>query len=1406
MYNPVATYRLQFHQKFTFAEFEQIIGYLQQLGVSTIYASPVFEADPGSTHGYDGVNPHRINPEIGTEDQLLQISARLKEQQIGWLQDIVPNHMGYSQHNPWLMDVLEKGSQSAYATFFESARTSTLFKDERLMVPFLGSPLEQVIQGGELTIAYMDGRLVLKYYDSYWPLSPKSYPRIFGSAKTKNSQLQDLLNSFDNAQSSTDTFAQKWDEFRANLQAFTADKKGKEYINRSLKAVNNSPDLLTEIADEQAYRLCSYEETDQRINFRRFFTVNSLICLNIQDKAVFNEFHQYIKTLTDQGIFQGLRIDHIDGLYDPEQYLNRLRQLAGPETYIVTEKILEQGEDMPHEWPVQGNTGYDFLAQVNNLFTNTGAEKHFTRFYQQLVNDDTPVEEQILQKKAHILKEHMGGELDNLCQLFYQLKLGDKKLLTDISSEQLKEAIGQLLIHCPVYRYYGNQMPLKHEDEQTLKKLIHTAASAHPELTSAFDLISEVVLRKPQHAKADYNKRALQFYQRLMQFSGPLMAKGVEDTLMYTYNRFIGHNEVGDAPAAFGSGIKEFHQLMKERQKYWPLSINGTSTHDTKRGEDVRARLNVLTDLPAEWLQAVRHWQELNADLKQDTAPDANDEYFIYQTLTGVYAMPGQYEDDISTRLSEYLTKALREAKVNTTWTDNNETYEQAALNFATGLLNKNREFWASFSQFQQRIADYGIINSLAQVLLKFTCPGVPDVYQGCELWDLSLVDPDNRRPVDYKLRNQLLQQLNEDNQEPEDLINQLWSNRYNGQIKLWFTQLLFKQRQQSAELFTKGHYLPLKVKGTYADHIVAFARRYHAEWAVVIVPVGLAQVAAPSALTEINWKDTCIVLPEEAPAQWQHQLVNTQGSINQSELQVQDVLGRLPMALLKLYHQPENKRSAGILMHITSLPSAYGIGDIGPGARRFARFLSKAGQSIWQLLPLNPVSADQQFSPYSSACSMAGNILLISPDELAKQGLLTANELEQHGLPLNDKVDFEKVTASKEALFTKAYHRYLEDTPAGMQQQFEAFTQREAYWLNDFALYTVIREQQNSQPWYQWPDDLKLRKPAAINRFTKANQAALNKVKWLQFQFTQQWHQLKEYCHTYRIRLFGDLPFYVSYDSADVWANRNIFSIDNQGNRIGVAGVPPDYFNADGQLWGMPVYNWNQLKATGYQWWINRLRKNMELFDLLRLDHFRAFEAYWQVPANETTARNGEWKTGPGSGFFSAIKSALSELPFIAEDLGDVDEKVFALRDEFGLPGMKVLQFAFGDTMPSSLYIPHNYEPDYFVYTGTHDNNTSVGWYRQDADKNVKRQLEEYIGQKVSAKNIHKVLARMAYASAAEVAILPVQDILGLDEQARINNPASEENNWLWRLSEKRLSKKLAAKLLNWVKLYHRL
>lgn len=1409
MNNPVATYRIQFHSAFTFTDFEQVISYLQKLGVSTIYASPVFEATPGSTHGYDGVNPHRINPEIGSDKQLKAISQKLKAQNIGWLQDIVPNHMGFHQNNPWLMDVLEKGKNSLYAKFFDGVWASPLFNDEPLMVPFLGNALDEVISNRELALQYQPNQgLVLQYFDNYYPLSPSSYPLVLQQIiKDDINPFQSIVKSI-NALPATEagSYAIKWQGIKQKINKALADDNLKQKLDEVISAINSDTERLSQLAGQQAYRLCSWQETDQNINYRRFFTVNSLICLNIQDKDVFDHFHKYIKQLVDDGIFQGLRIDHIDGLYNPTSYLEQLRELSGEQTYIVAEKILAQNEELPADWPIQGTSGYDFLAQVNNLFTNENAQKRLTAFYNDLVGSEEPVPNQIKQKKTAILFEHMGGELENLYQFFKQLKLTDKKILMGLKPDMLKKAIGQLLILCPVYRYYGNQFPLVNAEYDAVKALFKQAKKGQPDLKAALNLLEIVMLEKPKLGNADYNQRALQFYQRLMQFSGPLMAKGVEDTLMYTYNRFIGHNEVGDAPEAFGSGVKQFHKLMKLRQKNWPLAINGTSTHDTKRGEDVRARLNVLTDLSKTWLKTVKQWQELNVHLKQNQAPDSNDEYFIYQTLVGAYPMPGQPNDDFDNRLQEYLTKALREAKTNSNWAQPNEEYEQATLQFAQALLNPDTEFWNSFQALLQKIADHGIINSLTQVLLKFTCPGVPDVYQGTELWDFSLVDPDNRRPVDYDLRSSMLNDLSERHDTAEEIIDKLWTNRYAGQIKQWLTSKLFKERVEWAVGFAQANYIPLRVKGAYNYYIMAYARQYKQQWYITIAPLHLAELCLEQGrdIANLKWKNTRIILPAEAPANWEDTLMGTTGKVFENSIKIKDVFTHLPLALLKL-KQPENNRGAGILMHITSLPSPFGVGDMGPEAYNFAGFLSRSGQKYWQILPLNPTGAEQNFSPYSSVSSMAGNTLLISPDLLVTAGLLKAEDLKPYQQAASDKADFAEAERIKNHLLNIAYHNFKTGNFTALNRQFEQFIKQEANWLNDYALYLALKQHHNNAPWYRWPSQFSQRKLAALSRFVVQYSEEIEQIKWYQFIFQLQWQALKAHCSVLNIKLFGDLPFYVSHDSVDVWANPNSFCIDADGNMTGIAGVPPDYFNADGQLWGMPVYRWDVMKSKGYDWWINRLRKNLQLFDLLRLDHFRAFSAYWDVPAGEDTARNGQWKPGPGSDFFKAVKAALGDIPFIAEDLGDIDPPVFVLRDEFEFPGMKVLQFAFGDELPDSLYIPHNYQENYLVYTGTHDNNTTVGWFSQDTSKAVRKQVEQYTGQSAKAKNIHDVLGRVAYASTAKIAILPMQDVLGLDETARMNNPASAKNNWTWRITPNYVVDDIEIKLLEWVKLYNR-
>ncbi len=756
IFNPVSTYRVQFHKDFNFSAFERIIPYLKRLGIRTVYASPVFEASPGSTHGYDGTDPNNINPELGTEDQLRRISKELGKHNISWLQDIVPNHLSYHENNKWLMDVLEKGEASEHARVFDIIWDHPDYPG-KLMVPFPGSDLEKLLK----------------------------------------------------------------DRF----------------------------------PNEEHFALCSWQETDYRMNYRRFFLVNTLICTNIHFDDVFDKYHQLIKKLTAEGVFQGLRVDHVDGLYDPTKYLHDLRKLAGPESYIIVEKILEPNEKMPEYWPVQGNSGYDFLAMVNNLFTNRAAEYAFTSFYYDLSGNGTPVEQQIPEKKRMILQQFMRGELENLVRLHKKVS-GDQH----VNDDELRNDIAEYLIHCPVYRYYQN-LPMMDADKN----------------------------RNPESMKP--------FYQRCMQFTGPLMAKGVEDTLMYTYNRFIGHNEVGDSPEFFGYTAEEFHELMIDRRKNWPLGMNASSTHDTKRGEDVRARLNAVTDLHQEWIELVTAWRKHNGSLKKENSPDANDEYFIYQTLVGSYPVTSdgvldkQEKENYQARIKDYLQKSLREAKVHSTWTEQNTVYEDACISFANALIDGKNDFHSSFLPFAQKVSDYGMINSFAQQVLKFTCPGVPDVYQGTELWDLSLVDPDNRRPINYELRTELLSKASD--------LQYLWSSRADGAVKLQLLYRLLNIRSEYNSIFTEGMYVPAKVSGQYADNVFAFMRTHESGTILVAVPLHYAQVKSYDAANFLNadWENTIVELPESESGSWRNLLSGTNSPF-QAGVNSQKLFENFPVAI----------------------------------------------------------------------------------------------------------------------------------------------------------------------------------------------------------------------------------------------------------------------------------------------------------------------------------------------------------------------------------------------------------------------------------------------------------------------------------------------------------------------------
>ncbi|WP_316800510.1 malto-oligosyltrehalose synthase [Pedobacter frigidisoli] len=1348
MFKPKSTYRIQFHKEFNFKDFRKVIPYLTDLGIDTLYASPIFEAVPGSTHGYDTVNPLRINPEIGTEAELIAISRQLKEAGISWLQDIVPNHMAFHPQNNWLMDVLKKGADSDFAGFFDIDLRK---EDGKLMVPFLGEDLSDAIENGAVVLKEKESAYFLSTGDADWPLSDNSSQKL--------AQLDDATRLPDKT-------------------------------------------LITTVAAEQFYRLCNWQETKSHINYRRFFTVNSLICLNVQNQQAFDLYHSYILTLVEKGIFQGLRIDHVDGLYDPKGYFERLRKAVGKEVYIVVEKILERGEEMPSEWPVEGNTGYDFLAVTNNILTNKKAEKPFNKLYKRVTGKKLDHEALLYEKKQAILTEHMAGELENLSDLFYQNELGTE---TEFPRKDLQDAIGCLLLEMPVYRYYEYKFPLNEQYKDKLEALISSIGRRFRK-SKAPALLRRLLLEIPDTRDEDYQKRLGQFFQRCMQFTGPLMAKGVEDTLMFTYNRFIGHNEVGDAADAFGIGINAFHKWMEKQQRHWPYSMNASSTHDTKRGEDVRARLNVLTDLPEEWKKLIARLGDSTTALEGKFADlrdmHRNDMYMLVQTLIGVLPFVGQNQEDLKERLEQFVQKALREAKKRSDWAEPNEAYESALSAFATALADDKNTSAEQLSAFIKSIADFAIINSLVQLILKFTCPGVPDIYQGTELWDLSMVDPDNRRAVDFSERSSLLKVSS------GKTLQELWESRLSGAIKLQLMHQLLGLRKSQSDILQEGEYIPLKVKGRHAKHILSFARKYQNEWLIVVLPIGLARLCdgSDAHVTQVEWKDTEIILPKGAPLGWEDLLSKRDGhkDVLRRGLAVAELFDHMPFAVIKLVGRPA-ERNAGILMHISALPSAFGIGDIGPEAYRFIDFLQKAGQKYWQILPITPIGKGNGYSPYSSNSSSAGNILFISPDLLYENGLLDEKDLAAFEKPSGDQVEFEVAEQQKSVLLAKAYARFRSGKFEDINMDFRQFISHNERWLAEFALYKVLQVRLESPEWYHWPEAYKCRDAKTLNDFRQQHAEEIEAVMWQQFIFFEQWADLKQYANQRGVSFIGDLPFYIDYGAHEVWANPSLFMLDGNLKPTALAGVPPDYFNEEGQLWGMPIFNWAAMKKDGYEWWMSRIKANLEHFDLLRLDHFRAFSAYWSVPAGETTAIAGKWVDGPAEDFFNRTEQELL-VRLIAEDLGEESEGVKQLLRAFKLPGMRVVQFGFGGDVSVSAHIPHNFEsPELIAYSGTHDNNTIKGWFKSEADSESKRRLSAYAGRAVDRKNVNKVITTLIYSSIARTVILPVQDMLGLDERSRMNTPGTQTGNWGWRLNKGVLTDELAREWSMRAELYGR-
>lgn len=889
MKQPDTTYRLQLSPQFTFNDLERILDYLDDLGISTIYSAPFFQSRKGSTHGYDVLDPFNINKEIGDLKQFSQIGERLSQKGMTWLQDIVPNHMAYDSGNPWIRDIFELGPQSRFYNFFDIDWEYNGLK--KVMAPFLGNNLEEVLNQEEILLKYEEAGLCFSYYENSYPASIRTYEEIFSLAGA-----DEWLKRFKAFSESIE----EWQELKVSfLKELDENEEFRDIIKDQINEINKSTEKLKNILELQFFTLTHWQHTEKEINYRRFFTINGLICLRMEDPKVFETYHHFIKEVCEAGLVNGLRIDHIDGLFDPEGYLINLREIVGPDFYIIVEKILEADEKLPNQWAVQGTSGYDFLAQVNHLFTRSSSQDIFTEFYEKISPRIPDYESLVFQKKLFILKERMGGELENLYNLLKESGL----TIGNAPEDSWREAISGFLAAFPVYRVYPQDFPLKPRQLQIIEKAYQRAKSELPDFEAELDHLKRVYLGE---AEKDTGKM-LFFLQRCQQFSGPLAAKGVEDTSFYIYNRLIAHNEVGDSPENFGITIKDFHEKMLQRRKNFPESVNATATHDTKRGEDARMRLDVLSEIPQEWFEKIEDWKKINRSVRKDpNVPDNNEEYFIYQTLIG--GMPFREEEDFISRTCDYLQKVLREAKVHSNWANPDEEYERKVFQFIEEIL-VNQEFLDSFKPFVKKISGLGAIKSLGQSLIKITAPGVPDVYQGTELWDLSYVDPDNRRPVDYGLRSNYLADFRAFSKTNlKKKLSSLKRNYSSGKIKMFVLYKTLLQRRKEQDFFKKGDYLPLTISGKAGENFIAFARVFGEEWRIIVAPVLVAGLFNTEDLKPLNGHldDIFIKLPGNAPAEWDN-LFTGETEFVDGKLPLSKAVANFPVVFLKNRKQTWN-------------------------------------------------------------------------------------------------------------------------------------------------------------------------------------------------------------------------------------------------------------------------------------------------------------------------------------------------------------------------------------------------------------------------------------------------------------------------------------------------------------------
>ena len=884
---PCSTYRLQLHKGFTFDDAAEVVEYLSALGVSHVYNSPYLQAAPGSTHGYDVVSHQRVNVELGGAAAHERFCGKLSEVGLGQVLDIVPNHMSLGRENSFWWDVLENGTASRYASFFDiDWQPQEERLRDRVLAPVLSDQYGRVLHAGGIKVARHGSAFQVEVAGQTFPVAPAwSLPIILSRAAeyARSNTLNFLSASFRRLPAPEygdrrTILARHRDKtvlFGLLSRLCNEEPEVREAIDRTIAELNANEDELDEFLNQQHYRLAYWKTAGQQLSYRRFFDVNSLVGLRVEREYVFEETHALVLEWLRTGVLDGVRIDHPDGLRDPLAYLKRLRERA-PEAWIIAEKILEPGEFLRESWPIEGTTGYDFLNAVGGVLVSPQGMAELNTIYGQFTGQPTEFQPVAHEKKINVTQEALGSDVNRLTSLLVEICESNRDR-RDYTRAEMRRAIREMAACFPVYRTYvvPEREEITDEGRAYISQATECAKQKRQDIDGdLFDFIRDVLTLVVK------GKQESEFLLRFQQFTGPVMAKGVEDTAFYCYNRLTSMNEVGNDPGRDGTSVQEFHQYCETMQRTHPLTMTTVATHDTKRSDDVRARLAVLSEMPGKFGAAINRWSRMNSGFRTGgsggaSMPDRNAEYLYYQSLIGAWPLPVD-------RAQGYMLKAVREAKQQTSWVANNREFEDALLAFIEKTLSHG-PFLQELQQFVDKVKEAGRVNSLAQTLIQHTAPGVPDLYQGAELWDLSLVDPDNRRPVDYALRRRLLEELRSMN--GESIAARIMARADEGLPKMWTIYQALQLRREKKEWFgANAAYTPLMVDGAKRDHVIAYLR---GDSVATIVPRLTVKLLG-------TWRDTVVRLPE---GRWSNRL--TGGDVEGGKVSVRGLLREFPVALL---------------------------------------------------------------------------------------------------------------------------------------------------------------------------------------------------------------------------------------------------------------------------------------------------------------------------------------------------------------------------------------------------------------------------------------------------------------------------------------------------------------------------